>query len=99
MMMILFHLLQVGWVKADTKAIQAIGKHVITHNHRVSVSQEDRTKYHLHIINASLEESGPYICQLNTDPMKSQVILVDTKRPPYTAWGTYKLSFLTKYWS
>ena len=97
MMVILFHYFQVGWVKADTKAIQAIGKHVITHNHRVSVSQEDRTKYHLHIINASLEESGPYICQLNTDPMKSQVI-VDTKRQ-CTARETHKLSFLTKYWS
>jgi hypothetical protein len=28
---------QVGWVKADTKAIQAIGLHVITHNPRIRV--------------------------------------------------------------
>jgi len=73
---------KVGWVKADTKAIQAIGKHVITHNHRVSVSQDtDRSKYHLHISNASMEESGPYICQLNTDPMKSQLGILTVYKP------------------
>ena len=66
-------LLQIGWVKADTKAIQAIGNTLITHNPRIKVKQENRVKHHLIIINATLEESGPYMCQLNTQPMKSQV--------------------------
>ena len=60
-------------MKADTKAIQAIGSHVITHNPRIRVFQEKRVKHHLLIINATLEEDGPYMCQLNTQPMKSQV--------------------------
>lgn len=60
-------------MKADTKAIQAIGDHVITHNTRVSVSHDRKQRHHLHITNVSLEDAGPYMCQLNTDPMKSQV--------------------------
>ena len=64
---------QVGWVKADTKAIQAIHKHVITHNTRVSVSHSDHNTWMLHIKNVQEEDRGPYMCQINTDPMRSQV--------------------------
>jgi len=68
------HGYRVGWVKANSKAIQAIGTHVITHNERVSVSHDDaRRKWMLHIAKAQLEDSGPYMCQLNTDPMKSRM--------------------------
>ena len=62
-------------MKADTKAIQAIGEMVITHNPRIKVKQEKGVKHHLIIINATLEEAGPYMCQINTNPMKSQVPL------------------------
>ena len=65
--------LQVSWVKADTRAIQAIGSHKITQNPRIKVMQDSRVKHHLIIINATLEEDGPYMCQLNTPTMKSQV--------------------------
>lgn len=64
---------QVGWVKADTKAIQAIHDHVITHNQRVSVSHSDHTMWNLHIKGVQKEDGGLYMCQINTDPMKSQV--------------------------
>lgn len=66
-------LFQVGWVKADTKAIQAIHDHVITHNPRVSVSHSDHSTWNLHIKNVQEEDRGQYMCQINTDPMKSQV--------------------------
>ena len=69
----ILHYFQVGWVKADTKAIQAIGNHVITHNPRIMVRHQNRVKHQLIIVNATLEEDGPYMCQLNTQPMKSQV--------------------------
>jgi len=65
---------QVGWVKADTKAIQAIHEHVITHNPRVSVSRNDHNVWNLHIHNVQEEDSGQYMCQINTNPMESQVI-------------------------
>lgn len=64
---------QVGWVKSDTKAIQAIGEHVITNNPRVSVFRSPGGSHNLKIANATLEDAGSYMCQLNTAPMKSQV--------------------------
>jgi hypothetical protein len=60
-------------VKADTKAIQAIHDHVITHNPRVSVSHSDHSTWNLHVKNVREEDRGMYMCQINTDPMKSQV--------------------------
>lgn len=65
--------MQVGWLKVDSKAIQAIHDHVITHNNRVSVSHSDHTMWNLHIKNVQQEDEGLYMCQINTDPMKSQV--------------------------
>ena len=60
-----------GWVQANSKAIQAIGTHVITHNERISVSHDEfKRKWMLHIAKAQLEDAGPYMCQLNTEPMK-----------------------------
>ena len=65
---------QIGWLKADTKAIQAIGKHVISNNDRISVSHDEtRAKFRLHINNVTLEDAGPYMCQINSMPVKLQV--------------------------
>lgn len=60
-------------MKVDTKAIQAIHDHVITHNPRVSVSHSDYSTWNLHVKNVQEEDRGMYMCQINTDPMKSQV--------------------------
>lgn len=73
---------RVGWVKADTKAIQAIHDHVITHNPRVSVSHGDHSTWNLHIRAVLEEDRGQYMCQINTDPMKSQVGYLDVVVPP-----------------
>ncbi|XP_068916714.1 lachesin-like [Tenebrio molitor] len=73
---------RVGWVKADTKAIQAIHDHVITHNPRVSVSHNDHSTWNLHIKNVQEEDRGQYMCQINTDPMKSQLGYLDVVVPP-----------------
>lgn len=68
-----FPISKVGWVKADTKAIQAIHDHLITHNPRVSVSHLDVNTWNLHIKSVAEEDRGGYMCQINTDPMKSCV--------------------------
>ncbi|XP_063980624.1 neurotrimin-like [Diachasmimorpha longicaudata] len=73
---------RVGWVKADTKAIQAIHDHVITHNPRVSVSHSDHSTWNLHIKGVQLEDAGLYMCQINTDPMKSQTGMLSIEVPP-----------------
>ncbi|ALC48222.1 CG32791, partial [Drosophila busckii] len=73
---------RVGWLKADTKAIQAIHENVITHNPRVTVSHLDQNTWNLHIKSVSEEDRGGYMCQLNTDPMKSQIGFLDVVIPP-----------------
>ncbi|KAL5276015.1 hypothetical protein ACFFRR_001691 [Megaselia abdita] len=73
---------RVGWLKADTKAIQAIHEHVITHNPRVSVTHSDQNTWNLHIKSITEEDRGGYMCQLNTDPMKSQIGFLDVVIPP-----------------
>ena len=39
----------------------------VTHDHH------NNQKWNLHIVETQLEDAGPYMCQLNTEPMKSQV--------------------------
>ncbi|KAJ0182598.1 hypothetical protein K1T71_001967 [Dendrolimus kikuchii] len=73
---------RVGWVKADTKAIQAIHVHVITNNQRVHVSHNGQTVWNLHIRNVQEDDRGQYMCQINTDPMKSQMGYLDVVIPP-----------------
>ncbi|XP_065334189.1 lachesin-like isoform X2 [Cloeon dipterum] len=73
---------RVGWVKADTKAIQAIHDHVITHNPRVAVSHNDYSTWNLHIKGVQEEDRGSYMCQINTDPMQSQMGHLDVVVPP-----------------
>ena len=74
---------RVGWVKADTKAIQAIGNTLITNNMRIKVKQEKGVVHHLVIINATLNDDGPYRCQLSTTPMKSQMHFLYVHQPEF----------------
>ncbi|EFX65383.1 hypothetical protein DAPPUDRAFT_65516, partial [Daphnia pulex] len=73
---------KVGWVKADTKAIQAIHLIVVTHNPRVSVEHIGSSQWKLIIKNVRKEDAGFYMAQINTDPMKSQVTYLDVTEPP-----------------
>merc|ERR1719228_500350 len=59
------HGYRLGWAKADSKAILAVGTHVITRDNRVRVSHDD-SRWMLTITAVRLEDSGPYMCQLNT---------------------------------
>jgi len=65
--------IQVAWIKADTKAILAIHEHVITNNERLSVTHNDFNTWTLNVRTVRREDRGTYMCQVNTDPMKSQV--------------------------
>ena len=50
---------------------------------RVSVSHdESRRKWSLHIAEAQLEDTGPYMCQLNTDPMLFKMGYLDVVITP-----------------
>lgn len=69
--------LQVAWIKSDSKAILAIHTHMVALNPRLSVTHNGHNTWKLHISHVQLNDSGSYMCQVNTDPMRSQVSLFD----------------------
>lgn len=71
-----FLLLQVAWIKSDTKAILAIHTHMVAQNPRLSVTHNGHNTWKLHISNVQESDSGTYMCQINTDPMRNQVNLL-----------------------
>ncbi|KAK7869586.1 hypothetical protein R5R35_003377 [Gryllus longicercus] len=73
---------QVAWIKADTKAILAIHEHVITNNARLSVTHNDFNTWTLNLRDVKREDRGQYMCQVNTDPMKSQTAFLEVVIPP-----------------
>lgn len=64
---------QVAWIKSDSKAILGIHTHMVSLNPRLSVTHNGHNTWKLHISHVQLNDSGSYMCQVNTDPMKSQV--------------------------
>lgn len=66
-------IIQVAWIKSDSKAILAIHTHMVAHNPRLSVTHNGHNTWKLHVTNVQPNDSGTYMCQVNTDPMRSQV--------------------------
>lgn len=61
----------------DTQTILTIQNHVITKNHRIAVSNSDQQVWKLHIKDVRISDRGWYMCQINTDPMKSQTAYIE----------------------
>lgn len=76
-------MLQVAWIKADTKAILGIHNHMVAHNPRLSVTHNGHNTWKLHVSSVQRSDAGEYMCQINTDPMKTQV-----RNFAFTAWVT-----------
>lgn len=66
-------LFQVAWLRVDTQTILTIANHVITKNHRIGVTHSEHKTWLLHIRDVRENDRGNYMCQINTDPMKSQI--------------------------
>ncbi|XP_068087149.1 neurotrimin-like [Anabrus simplex] len=73
---------KVAWLRVDTQTILTIATHVITKNHRIGVTQSDRRTWYLHIKEVRENDRGWYMCQINTDPMKSQLGFLEVVVPP-----------------
>ncbi|XP_054267447.1 lachesin-like isoform X2 [Macrosteles quadrilineatus] len=73
---------KVAWLRVDTQTILTIHGHVITKNHRIAVTHSDHRTWYLHIKDVRQTDKGWYMCQINTDPMKSQVGYLDVVVPP-----------------
>lgn len=60
-----------AWLRVDTQTILTIAGHVITKNHRISVSHGDGA-WTLGLKDVGPADGGRYMCQVNTEPMMSQ---------------------------
>ncbi|XP_032679470.1 lachesin-like [Odontomachus brunneus] len=73
---------KVAWLRVDTQTILTIANHVITKNHRIGVTHSEHKTWHLHIRDVRQSDRGNYMCQINTDPMKSQIGYLEVVVPP-----------------
>ncbi|XP_049814044.1 lachesin-like [Schistocerca nitens] len=73
---------KVAWIKSDSKAILAIHTHLVAHNPRLTVTHNGHNTWKLHINNVHQDDSGIYMCQVNTEPMRSQMGHLDVVVPP-----------------
>ncbi|CAH1126801.1 unnamed protein product [Ceutorhynchus assimilis] len=73
---------KVAWLRVDTQTILTIQNHVITKNHRIGITHSEHKTWFLHIREVKASDKGWYMCQINTDPMKSQVGFLDVVVPP-----------------
>ncbi|XP_063990309.1 opioid-binding protein/cell adhesion molecule homolog [Diachasmimorpha longicaudata] len=73
---------KVAWLQVNTQTILTIAVHVITKNHRIAVTHSDHRAWYLHIKDVRESDQGDYMCQINTDPMLSQVGRLKVVVPP-----------------
>lgn len=73
---------KVAWVQVDTQTILTIHKQVITRNPRIALLHNDHRSWHLQLKNVREKDRGWYMCQVNTDPMRSKQGYVDVVVPP-----------------
>ncbi|EGI68765.1 Lachesin [Acromyrmex echinatior] len=77
-----FQTIEVAWLRVDTQTILTIANHVITKNHRIGVTHSEHKTWLLHIRDVRESDRGNYMCQINTDPMKSQIGYLEVVVPP-----------------
>ncbi|XP_050065335.1 lachesin-like [Aphis gossypii] len=73
---------KVAWIKSDSKAILAIHTNLIAHNHRLTVTHNGHNTWKLHVFNVQKNDTGSYMCQINTQPMILQTGYLDVRIPP-----------------
>ncbi|EDS32326.1 lachesin [Culex quinquefasciatus] len=72
----------VAWLRVDTQTILTIQNHVITKNKRIGILYTEKKTWQLRIRDIRESDKGWYMCQINTDPMKSQTGYLDVVVPP-----------------
>lgn len=67
---------KVAWIKVANMDILAIGDYKVTNDDRIKLAQGYSSDWSLSIQSVSEEDSGEYICQVNTEPqMISRIYL------------------------
>ncbi|CAG9798388.1 unnamed protein product [Chironomus riparius] len=73
---------KVAWVRVDTQTILSIHHNVITQNPRIILTHNDHRSWYLHIREVEESDRGWYMCQVNTDPMRSRKGYLQVVVPP-----------------
>ncbi|XP_037882267.1 uncharacterized protein LOC119633102 isoform X1 [Glossina fuscipes] len=73
---------KVAWVRVDTQTILSIHHNVISQNNRISLTYNDHRSWYLHIKEVEETDRGWYMCQVNTDPMRSRKGYLQVVVPP-----------------
>uniref|UniRef100_A0A182P7Q9 Ig-like domain-containing protein n=1 Tax=Anopheles epiroticus TaxID=199890 RepID=A0A182P7Q9_9DIPT len=68
---------KVAWLRVDTQTILTIETLVITKSERISITHTEQRIWQLRIKDIRESDKGWYMCQINTDPMKSQMGYLD----------------------
>ncbi|BFF94312.1 roundabout homolog 1 [Drosophila madeirensis] len=78
---------KVAWVRVDTQTILSIHHNVISQNSRISLTYNDHRSWYLHIKEVEESDRGWYMCQVNTDPMRSRKGYLQVVVPPMIVEG------------
>ncbi|CAO1396859.1 unnamed protein product [Diamesa tonsa] len=73
---------KVAWIHIDRQMILTIHRHVISRIPRYSVTYDNSNTWLLHVSQAQQDDRGYYMCQVNTNPMISQVGYLQVVVPP-----------------
>lgn len=73
---------KVAWIFVETQTILTIHHTIITKNPRFSLARNDHKHWYLKISDVRPSDRGLYMCQVNSDPMLSQVGFLDVQVPP-----------------
>ncbi|KYM77391.1 Lachesin [Atta colombica] len=72
----------VAWIHVGRQMLLTIHKHVVVKVPRFSVSHDNQKTWLLHINSVQQDDRGYYMCQVNTNPMISQVGFLQVVVPP-----------------
>ncbi|XP_065206757.1 lachesin-like isoform X2 [Planococcus citri] len=73
---------KVLWIHIDRKMVVTMHKHVISRIPRYSISVNNKNSWILHVTRVQQEDRGYYMCQVNTNPIMSQVGYLQVIVPP-----------------
>ncbi|CAL4091066.1 unnamed protein product [Meganyctiphanes norvegica] len=74
---------KLAWIQKDRSAILTVGSHVITRNVRIGVTHDGHRTWYLSIKDVRPGDAGTYMCQVNTETVRSQIGIVGVVVPPY----------------